>query len=419
MVGLRVADKQLGGRFLMVVGPLRSQHIQAWYAKYAKAEVGLDLVVVTLHAGGRELPAGVLVHDLAVTGTRFDYLLAMPLFLWFWWRYRPVVTNFHFLSSYGLWSLLLPRRAKLLLSVWGSDVNLLVQRKGIKIGLQRWLVGLALPRFCWINAPAEHLRQKLGVLGANLSAVEVFQYGVDVGKLLAIAQATADAAAVADAGTDAGADAGAGAGAGASAGAVAAAKTKADKRELRVISNRNWQPLYQIEAVVAGFLQWQSQASAPRAKLYLYGGGDAADSAAVLGVLKAAPESISSRVEVVGYAPHESMLATMAGADLFISIPQRDGTPLSLLEALLLELYPVVADIDANREWLSANSAQFVADYSATGVAQALAEAANNCLQQEAYRHLNCNKVLQLADSRCNLPRFYALLAKFAVQEGE
>ncbi|GHG68026.1 hypothetical protein GCM10010919_17150 [Alishewanella longhuensis] len=353
---------------LFVVGPLLSQHIQVWFKHFTTTA---NVTVLTVHEGGKPLPEAMQKKVFSITGTRLDFFLFAPVFWLLWWWHRPVVTNFHYLSSYGLLSLLLPKR-NLVLNVWGSDVNLPFKSKN---KLKRFLIKKALQRYSWINAPAEHLKQKLIALGAAEEKIEVFQYGVNVNDLPIKAKAT-------------------------------------DKAELIVVSNRNWQALYRIELIVAAFCLWQQQPDAPPALLHLYGTGDNADIARVNATLARYPTA-ASRVTVMGYTDKDTMLQQMAQADIFVSVPERDGTPLSLLEAMYIGLLPVVSDIDANHEWLVANSALWLTTYQPAALAALLAQAVTTLASSNEWQAVNRDKVAKLADVNQNLPRFYAVLQRY------
>jgi glycosyltransferase involved in cell wall biosynthesis len=65
---------------------------------------------------------------------------------------------------------------------------------------------------------------------------------------------------------------------------------------------------------------------------------------------------LDSRIELRGGYRPEELKGLMAASDLYVSASLRDGTSVSLLEALAGGLYPVVSDIPANRPWISCGS---------------------------------------------------------------
>lgn len=384
---------------VLVSGPLRSEHIQRWYQHwgdhFGNTQHGdVELIAVTAHPGGSPFPGK--VHSARVTGTRLDFLFLIPLYLFCLLRYRPVVTNFHFVSSYGLLALL-GRSGVPLLHTWGSDVNLAYQRAGF---CKRWLLRKTLRKMYWINAPAEHLKQKLIHSGAWPGRVDVFQYGVDTNALEVLAESR-------------------GAGNGNS-------ESTGNSRILKVVSNRNWDDLYRVADVVQGFVQWQQQTNAPPAELVLYGSGTKQQQRTIRELIDAVPAALKSRFKVKGKTRPEVMLREMAEADVFVSIPVRDGTPLSLLEAMSLGLFPVVSDLDANREWLDDHCASWVTDQPGTvaeGCATAMASAAAVVLGDSqatdsfrGWQQRNREKVHTNADFATNTQRYYLLIDELLEQ---
>ena len=171
---------------MFIVGPAVSNHIQMWYQKKLSSACVRDAVLMTVHPGGRKFNSDIKVLSYDFTKSRIDFFLFIPFFILRWWWQRPKVTNFHYLSSYGLLSLLVPQK-NLTLNTWGSDVNLVYSSKSV---IKRWLVKKSLQRFNWINTPAQHLKDKLITLGANPESIHVYQYGVEVDKLEKIADNT-------------------------------------------------------------------------------------------------------------------------------------------------------------------------------------------------------------------------------------
>ncbi len=353
---------------ILIVGPLVSQHIQAWYSSF---KLNAQVKVATVHNGGTALPAGFSKFSFQPTASRLDFFLFAPVFCLLWWWYRPTVTNFHYLSSYGLLSLLVPKK-NLVLNVWGSDVNLNYNSKS---RLKRYLLRKALRRFSWINAPAEHIKQKLIALGADADCIEVFQYGVDTHTL--------------------------------------PQKAPTQTAKLTFVSNRNWQSLYRIPLIVEAFCLWSQANPNVAAELHVYGGGAAADTAAIEQVLTRYPAAQRSIV-IKGYTAKADMLQQMSGADVFISIPERDGTPLSLLEAMYVGLLPLVSDIDANAEWLDSETAVWVGEYTPAAVALALQTSINQLAGISQWQATNRHKVCNNANLALNQQRFYRVLSQLS-----
>ena len=110
-----------------------------------------------------------------------------------------------------------------------------------------------------------------------------------------------------------------------------------------------------------------------------------------------------------GYTNKKDMLKQMQSSNIYISIPSRDGTPLSLLEAMALGLYPIVSSIDANHEWISSNNGVFVNDMSnIEEISEAMSKSMDFIYSENKdYLHSNYEQVKNKADISVNIPHFY------------
>ncbi len=61
---------------------------------------------------------------------------------------------------------------------------------------------------------------------------------------------------------------------------------------------------------------------------------------------------LSGSVDMLGGYDADRLGALMATSDVYVSASHRDGTSVSLLEAMAGGLYPIVSDIAANRPWI-------------------------------------------------------------------
>lgn len=290
---------------VLIVGPKKSQHIQKWYS----ISQDLDLYLFTIDPGGSCFVPRVKEYNFRIINRKISLLLSIPLFIYTWWKVRPDVTNFHYLSSYGLLSLFVPKK-NLILSTWGSDVNNFSQ---VNSGLHVKLIKKALSRFSWINAPAMHMKNKLIKLGADSNLIDVYQYGIPEFEK----------------------------------------KVSRSDDVVKFVSNRNWGDVYRIDKVIDGFVYLLDNYEV-NAVLYLYGGGEKIG-CRLKKLFGERPELVDY-ILLKGYTEHSVMISDMKLMDVFVSVPKTDGMPLSLLEAMEIGLYPVVSDIDANHEWIDSTT---------------------------------------------------------------
>tara|TARA_R110001592_G_scaffold85353_1_gene252173 strand:+ start:13765 stop:14847 length:1083 start_codon:yes stop_codon:yes gene_type:complete len=287
---------------VLIVGPKKSQHIQKWYENAKDFELSL----FTIDPGGREFKTDLNEYSYSIKNRRLAFLFSIPLFIYTWWKVKPNITNFHYLSSYALLSLFVPKK-NLILNTWGSDVNNYINSKNT---IHLYLIKKALKRFSWISTPAQHMKIKLIKLGADSDKIDVYQYGVP----------------------------------------LLNGRKSGTTTCIKFVSNRNWDELYRIDIIIDAFVILVRQEEI-NAKLFIYGrGGDISKKLDFL--FETSPE-LKEFIIVKGYVEHKLMLEEMRDMDIFVSVPKIDGMPLSLLEAMEIGLLPLVSNIDANNEWVN------------------------------------------------------------------
>lgn len=117
-------------------------------------------------------------------------------------------------------------------------------------------------------------------------------------------------------------------------------------RERRVLSCRLHKPLYRIDAIVRAFA-----AIAPRHPgwtLEVAASGDQTDALRAL----AADLRLDGRIEFTGHLTAADLAKAYRRSAVFVSVPETDGTSVSLLEAMAAGCLPVLSDLPANREWV-------------------------------------------------------------------
>ncbi|MGO4392621.1 glycosyltransferase family 4 protein [Variovorax sp. M-6] len=118
------------------------------------------------------------------------------------------------------------------------------------------------------------------------------------------------------------------------------------QRERRVLSCRLHKPLYRIDAILRAF------AGLPEARddwiLEVAGAGDQSAELQQL----ARHLGLDGRVEFTGMLSATELARAYRRSALFVSVPESDGTAVSLLEAMAAGCLPVLSDLAANREWV-------------------------------------------------------------------
>ena len=126
-------------------------------------------------------------------------------------------------------------------------------------------------------------------------------------------------------------------------------------RERRILSCRLHKPLYRIDAILRAFARLPGRCQAWR--LEVASGGPQTDElrrmAAALGV--------AERVDFTGVLDASALARSYHRAAVFASVPETDGTSVSLLEAMAAGCVPVLSDLPANREWVTEGRNGFLA----------------------------------------------------------
>jgi len=114
-------------------------------------------------------------------------------------------------------------------------------------------------------------------------------------------------------------------------------------------SNRGHASLYRVDQIIRAFHQLQADGEYEDWKLIVAGHGKDTNA------LKALAETLNivSKVDFVGFLSAEENAKWYAQATYFVSIPESDGTAVSLLEAMYYGCIPIVSDLPANREWIT------------------------------------------------------------------
>lgn len=249
-------------------------------------------------------------HELSdAKGRSIHFGLKNPIDLWRNVRalrkiikeFQPDVVHVHQANAYGLITCLANRGLKpLLLTTWGSDVLTLPHRSI----LHRMMVTYILKRADYITADAQFMADAIHQL-IGQKPVLVANFGVEI------------------------------------------AENEADLvRENTIYSNRMHESLYQIDQIIhqsASFLNEH-----PDWNLRI-----AASGSETKKLQEMASQVLSNdQYEFVGFQTSQENRKNYLRSKIYVSIPNTDGTSISLLEALAYGCIPIVSDLPANREWI-------------------------------------------------------------------
>lgn len=118
-------------------------------------------------------------------------------------------------------------------------------------------------------------------------------------------------------------------------------------KEKILYSNRLHDELYNIDKIIDGSVTFLK--SNPSWKLRIAGKGSNTEKLKQ----QAHDLNLADQIEFVGFLSPTENLENYLKSKIYISIPNTDGTSISLLEAMAYGCLPVVSDLPANREWIT------------------------------------------------------------------
>jgi glycosyltransferase involved in cell wall biosynthesis len=359
---------------IVFVAPHASEHTRRWVAFFA--ERGHDVHDVTCGdtPPGADAPRGrYTVPDLGRPRPgQLGYVLALRRARTLIRALRPDIVHAHHATSYGL----LGAGAGIhpfVVTCHGTDVL-----GSPRNPVLRHVVARTLRAADLITVPGDHMRPVVERLAGHDARVAVFQYGVVVDELEAVA--------------------------------AAASRSSADAGQLRVVTARPLEPHYHTSLVIEAVAELVA-----RGRDCVYDvAGAGSDRSRLEHVAEAA--GVAGRVRFHGRLAEAETQRLLAAADAYVSIAASDGVSIALLEAMALGPIPVVADIVSNREWIRDRENGVLVDITSGAVADGIDAAVS--LDREVVRRRNLELVRARADRFTNLARCEALLVELVQAAG-
>lgn len=247
---------------------------------------------------------GVVVHTLPTAGLgKWGYLLAVPALRRLAARLKPDVVHAQYVTSYGFIAALASLKP-LVVTAWGTDVLIAPRTSAIS----RWLATRALAAADQVTTVAEHMNAAVIALGVPKAKVLALPFGVDTQQFRPPA------------------------------GPPPAAPP------LRVISTRNFAPVYSVHTVIDAV--HRARAAGLDVHLDLVGAGP------LQADLEAQAAGLGARVRFHGHVDHLRLVALLGAAHVFVSSALSDGNNVSLNEAMACGCFPLATEIAANTQWI-------------------------------------------------------------------
>ena len=332
-------------------------HVGA-YIDYFK-DAGHDVRFVALSPSP---PRPVPTYEVGVgMGRRSQYAVGMLRVRALIRRLRPDVVHTHYATSGGLAGLVSGYHPTVV-TAHGTDLA-----TGVRSPARRALLKAVFARADCVNPVSEELRTLALELGVDPAKVLVLTLGVDTTLF-----------------------------------AFRPPAPLQPGRRLRLICTRRLEPVYDAATIVEALALLKREGVPCRATF----AGDGPERPA-LERLAAARGLGADDVVFLGEVAHDSLPDLLRGHDVYLSASRRDGTSLSLLEAMSCGVFPIVSDIPANAAWLKdgvggffhragdpADLARRVAEFArAPGVAAAAARANAAVVARSGDRAKNMGKL--------------------------
>lgn len=218
-------------------------------------------------------------------------------------QFEPDVVWLHQANSFSLYPILaLKKKYPIILTVWGSDI-LVAPKKSWWI---RRMTRYILSKVDLITADAKFLgEQAIELIPKANIPLHICQFGINPIDI-------------------------------------------SPEKEKVIFSNRGHKSLYRINEVILAFHRFQSNSTANEWKLLIAGEGPE-----TLGLQKLVDElKLTEKVQFIGFLSAFENANWYSRSTYYISIPESDGTAVSLLEAMYYGCIPIVSDLPANKEWI-------------------------------------------------------------------
>lgn len=350
---------------ILYVADAASIHTRRWAECYR--DRGLDVHIASFRSA---IIPGVKVHKLPNAGLgKAGYFLAIPVLKRIVKALNPDVVHAQYVTSYGFLAAI-AKLKPLVLTAWGSDVLLSPNESRV----MRYFVTYALRSADVVTTVAEHMKGSVAALGVPIEKIIAVPFGVDSDLF------------------------------------IPPVLPRPDRKVLRLISTRNFYPIYDIDTLVDAVNACIKQGILLNVDLVGVGplSGELKTKVRRLG--------LSDKITFHGHVDHIRLAALLAEADMFVSSSLSDGNNVSLNEAMSCGCFPIATKIPANTQWISHGENGLLyrpRDYQA--LSSAIESAAHDKIFRDNASVLNRQIILDRADWRicvANMDNIYKNLIK-------
>jgi glycosyltransferase involved in cell wall biosynthesis len=285
-------------------------HLERWAGYFAAT--GHDVSILSLVPRAGRYPPG--AREVRVGFENRGAQWRQLRMRWLLWQLRPQIVHVHW--AHFAWDVSRVWRGPIVVTAWGSDIY--KDGNFSPLALKRLRSGLAAAHAITCDS-ADLARVIAERVPEALDRIHVIQWGVDTGHFRP------------------------------------GERDSPLARSLQlgdgpvVLSPRNFTPLYNQETIVRAFRRVVDER--PDAVLVFKDyHGDRGYREKVLALVREL--GLDASVRVVETVPYEQMPDLYRLADVSVSVPHSDATPMSLLEAMACGSLPICSDLPSVREWI-------------------------------------------------------------------
>lgn len=283
---------------LCFLGDFGSVHLQRWARFYA--ERGHRVSIISFRPGP-DFPGDVFVVPSKLPG-KARYIAAIPEVRRLIRSLAPDLVHAHHVTSFGLLGALAGWKP-LVLTAHGSDV-LISPRKS---KLMRMLVAWTLNQADVVTAASRQAGKSIASVTNHQVSPEIFQYGLALNEW-------------------------------------GFTPRRASGKPVRLISTRNLRSIYDVETAIRAMKEISLRH--PGSHLTVCGDGPLREQLQTLAYQLGLQNSIS----FTGPLGQDGLRLKLSESDIYLSTSKSDGLAMSALEAMAVGVYPVLSDIEANRD---------------------------------------------------------------------
>ncbi len=287
---------------ILMVSDAPSMHTRRWVEEWVAR--GHEVHLASFRVFETQ---GSVLHVLPVLGLgKAGYVFAIPALRRLGVRLRPQIVHAQYVTSYGFLAAAAGLHP-LMVTAWGTDVLISPWRSRF----YRYLAEFSLARADAVTTVAEHMNLSVEKLGVQAARIQAVPFGVDVE---CFAYRSRDFVRV--------------------------------QRPWRIICTRNFEPVYDVEALIEAATLLKRDDVAFTLNLV----GDGSQCARLRRLVE--QRGLAGQTRFTGRVGHDSLPAMLAEADIFVTPAHSDGNNISLNEAMAVGCFPVATAIPANTQWL-------------------------------------------------------------------